>query len=160
MGKAGQRFAESLTFSSLSLSFPATSPAFPLAFSRLLPVALPACFLVLPLMIFPLALVLLPRPIAAPLSCGGDVARRALPDAPHARTGAARRNAAARSQLPRRVHLKHFWMSAGQFPGLSAGGASTKDSGLKDPGDLFRLGCRLGAFGRAEEPGQMKEDLM
>src|ERR1039458_7310156 len=61
-GKPGQRLRASFPFSPLSL--PATSPAFPLARSRLFPVALPACFLALPLIILALSLVFLPRPMA------------------------------------------------------------------------------------------------
>src|ERR1039457_3179697 len=62
--RPGQRLRASFPFSPLSLRLPATSPAFPLARSRLFPVALPACFLALPLIILALSLVFLPRPMA------------------------------------------------------------------------------------------------
>jgi hypothetical protein len=52
----------------LSLSLPATSPAFPLALSRLFPVALPTCFLALPFIILALSLAFLPRPVAGSFS--------------------------------------------------------------------------------------------
>src|ERR1700733_1774101 len=63
-GKPGQRLRASFALCPLSLSLPTTSPAFPLACSRLFPVALPTCFLALPFIILALSLAFLPRPMA------------------------------------------------------------------------------------------------
>src|ERR1700733_800926 len=65
-GKPGQRLRASFALCPLSLSLPATSPAFPLALSRLFPVALPTCFLALPFIILTLSLAFLPRLMAGP----------------------------------------------------------------------------------------------
>jgi len=62
--KPGQRLRASFALCPLSLNLPATSPAFPLARSRLFPVALPAFFLALPFIILALSLAFLPRPMA------------------------------------------------------------------------------------------------
>lgn len=121
--ESSQRFTDFPALAPLSLSFPAISPAFPLTFRRLLPVALPACFFVLPLIIFALALAFLPAPMPTPPAAAA--LSRVLPG-----------GRSCGYQVPRRVHLKHFRISSTCLSRVSHAGQRMKTPGR--PAAVFR----------------------